>query len=120
MNPRQQRLFRQIWADEVYGRDCVRVSGSVRLATAQSMAEAGWLLWVWSYGGERGFRTTVTGLSAFRTAVSTITGPQWSCGHPRTPENTSKIGTGRVACRECHRRHARESFRRHSRKPKHV
>lgn len=52
----------------------------------------------------------------------------WTCGHPRTPENTQAIGgwgghgRGRIACRICRRRIARESATRlrvHKRGPHH-
>lgn len=37
----------------------------------------------------------------------------WTCGHPTTAENTQSIGGGgRVACKICRRRIARESRRR--------
>lgn len=34
----------------------------------------------------------------------------WPCGHPKTPENSQRVGSGNgVRCRECRRRIARES-----------
>lgn len=34
----------------------------------------------------------------------------WTCGHPRSPGNTQSIGGGgRIACKTCRRRIARES-----------
>lgn len=37
-----------------------------------------------------------------------MSGKAWPCGHPRTPENTQKVGVAGVRCRECRRRISRE------------
>lgn len=37
-------------------------------------------------------------------------GATWRCGHPKTPANTQAVGKGRVRCRICRRRTAREAI----------
>lgn len=45
----------------------------------------------------------------------------WRCGHPRTIENTQKVGAAGVRCRQCRRAIALKSWRKyHSRSAQQV